>query len=393
MSRSLATFFWTLLSLLASVQADNFFFILSQSPALTARLDPIRAPHNVSSHAHNFVGANGVSLETGGALDIKEESDCTTSPVQQDLSIYWSPQLYSYDQQQDRFNLVEFSGANIYYLFRGKDIRAFPTDLRMIAGNASGTEPAKTKQLEAATSFQCLDYKGGSKQSYLIPTTACPDGLRAQVTFPSCWNGKDLDSANHMSHMSYPVGDTPDNGDCPPTHPIRLPTLFYEFFYKTGAETNENNSRWVFAQGDALGYGMHADFIANWNEAVLQRAIDQCTGSLFGDVEKCASLSPSINRNKASDCLGVSTERAKGWVKTLPGCNPIKNGPHKGKGQPANCPAPGTTAPSTPPPSTKPDNVTPPSNGYGSDTGFGSADGHGHFKPFGKKGCALRKRR
>ena len=35
----------------------------------------------------------------------------------------------------------------------------------------------------------------------------CTGGLRAEVTFPSCWDGLNLDSADHKSHMAYPGPD------------------------------------------------------------------------------------------------------------------------------------------------------------------------------------------
>src|SRR6266545_4318178 len=40
----------------------------------------------------------------------------------------------------------------------------------------------------------------------------CPGGgVRRVLEFPSCWNGKDTDSANHRTHIVFPA----DNGQCP----------------------------------------------------------------------------------------------------------------------------------------------------------------------------------
>lgn len=159
----------------------------------------------------------------------------------------------------------------------------------MIAGNASATSRNPDSQASRAVSFVCQNFKSGSSQHDDIPVGPCPDGLRTQVSekgkhpvsalrvsltkdvfsfqslsqivFPSCWDGKNLDSANHQSHMSYPNSTTPDNGDCPKSHPIKLVTLFYEFIWSTGSQTNPNHSRWVLANGDAVGYTFHADFM------------------------------------------------------------------------------------------------------------------------------------
>lgn len=42
----------------------------------------------------------------------------------------------------------------------------------------------------------------------------------------ACWDGKNLDSPDHKSHMAFPSGVT--TGSCPTTHPVRFITLFYE---------------------------------------------------------------------------------------------------------------------------------------------------------------------
>jgi hypothetical protein len=40
-----------------------------------------------------------------------------------------------------------------------------------------------------------------------------------------------LDSPDHHSHVSYPMGTNADVGDCPTSHPVRLPMLFYEILF------------------------------------------------------------------------------------------------------------------------------------------------------------------
>jgi len=62
----------------------------------------------------------------------------------------------------------------------------------------------------------------------------CPDGIRGSITFPSCWDGKNLDSPDHRSHMAYsPGGAVLANAKCPATHPIRVPQLMYEMQWDT----------------------------------------------------------------------------------------------------------------------------------------------------------------
>lgn len=74
---------------------------------------------------------------------------------------------------------------------------AFPTGLRMVAGDPARTTYNDSDPTNKAIGFVCLDFSGQSSSSTAFPTTNCKDGLRAQVTFPSCWDGKNLDSDDH----------------------------------------------------------------------------------------------------------------------------------------------------------------------------------------------------
>ena len=92
----------------------------------------------------------------------------------------------------------------------------------MIAGNVARTTYNASNVADLAVNYVCLDYSGTSTTTNQFPTTQCPDGLRAQIVFPSCWDGVNLDSSDHQSHVSYPNGTAPDNGDCPSTHPVKV---------------------------------------------------------------------------------------------------------------------------------------------------------------------------
>ena len=43
----------------------------------------------------------------------------------------------------------------------------------------------------------------------------CGGGTVLQIRFPDCWDGRNLDSADHKSHMAYTVG-----GGCPSNYPV-----------------------------------------------------------------------------------------------------------------------------------------------------------------------------
>ena len=44
--------------------------------------------------------------------------------------------------------------------------------------------------------------------------------LHMVLTFPDCWDGEHVDSADHVSHMAYSA-----RGRCPGTHPVSVPQL------------------------------------------------------------------------------------------------------------------------------------------------------------------------
>lgn len=312
-------------------------WILAHHKLKQARIDPIVTPGKPSSHVHSLVGANGVSEDTTTADDLVEASNCTTSGLTSDMSAYWAPTLYNYNSNNDTFSPQPLDYVNTYYLMRGNvNITAFPRGLQLLAGNATRRSLGPTKQADNTVSFVCLNYKDGSSQWPTFPPGPCPQGLRTQVVFPSCWNGKDLVSADH-SHVVYPLGNNADNGQCPDSHNVRLPTLFYEFVWGVHNTDNSGNSTWVLSNGDAIGYSFHADFIAAWNVTVLQEAIDTCAGNLFNGVENCPPLNATLDRAGARACTAVSTEAVTGSIASLPGCNMVWNGPHAGKGLTPGC--------------------------------------------------------
>lgn len=338
-SSLMLAFLYALLAMQQAVATTSnpIFFILSHGRMKTSRVDPIVSPGQASSHVHNFVGMNGINANTTTVDALEQASNCTTAPLTDDKSSYWAPQLYTYNSN-GTFSPVPLAFVNTYYLMRGGKINhtAFPQGLKMIAGDAKATGPAATKVQQDAVSFVCLDYVNGSSQSKTFPQKACPQGLRTQIIFPSCWNGQSLYEKD-MSHVVYPKGTSASTGTCPDTHTIRLPTLFYEFIWSVGKTNNVGNSSWVLANGDAFGYSFHADFFANWNVTTLQSAIDECSGSLFNSIEKCPPLARTVDRKAASKCRGESTEPLSGSLSYLPGCNIVYNGPHAGQGLAPGC--------------------------------------------------------
>lgn len=111
---------------------------------------------------------------------------------------------------------------------------------------------------QRAIGFNCLNYAKapeGSLSRHFLPDKAyldanCADGVRFEHMFPSCWNGVDVDSPDHRSHVAYP--DLVMTGNCPKSHPKRLISLFYEIIWNTAAFKGRNG-RFVISNGDIQG--------------------------------------------------------------------------------------------------------------------------------------------
>jgi hypothetical protein len=207
----------------------------------------------------------------------------------------------------------------------------------MLQGNPFRKTFDKTNPDDNAVSYVCL---GGGPETANDPEWFqrndffkhnCPGGMRAQVNFRSCWDGKNLDSPDHASHMAWPSGGV-DGGTCPSSHPVHLPMLFYEVIYEVqNFPFNADGPTWVFAQGDTTGYGMHGDFVNGWptnanGDSILQQAINQC--DVGGVLENCPPFVPFLDSASAQSCQPanpkVNEDIGDGHtIKALPGNNPV----------------------------------------------------------------------
>lgn len=314
------------------------------------RADPIVDPLGVSGHVHKITGGNAFNMNKRMTYKDTQQSKCSSCLIKQDLSNYWTPKLY-YHGENGSYTSVPMVGDSsadlnggmvVYYQQRGPDtnnLTAFPEGFRMLAG-----DPFKRNFTDdfpgEAINFACL---GSNKdETNNLPNYNCPDGLRAQVYFPSCWNGKDLDSDDHKSHMSYPASGSHDNGPCPASHPVQTISLFFEVLYDTNQFADQwygDSQPFVFSNGDPTGYGFHGDFINGWDVPTLQAVTDQCNDlSAFGATDKahCPPID-EVSNDEQTACKVPSQidEPVRGLLKRLPGCNPIQEGP--GYGKKAHC--------------------------------------------------------
>ncbi|EFQ34211.1 hypothetical protein CGRA01v4_03966 [Colletotrichum graminicola] len=362
-----------------AVGVDAFWRMECRARVGLARVDPLMNFGTPATHVHAIHGSNGFS-PTANYGDLVA-GDCTSCAVTQDRSAYWHPALYFQDASTNEFELVDQVGGMLaYYLLNDQDIKAFPAGFRMIAGDTdrrnytagdpSQPDPPKsawstlgqTKQSDLeqrAIGFNCLNYARapeGTLYRHALPDKAfldanCADGVRFEMMFPSCWNGKDVDSPDHKSHMAYP--DLVMTGTCPDGFETSVPNLLYEVIWDTAAYKSRNG-RFVIANGDLQGFGYHADFMSGWDEDFLQSAVNTCT-NLSGRIEDCPLFNIQSD-DKAAQCQMkvpsvLSLENVTGPVTSLPG-NVIITGDPSTEGGPAPVipsPSSSSSAPAAPP--------------------------------------------
>lgn len=143
---------------------------------------------------------------------------------------------------------------------------------------------------QKAIGFNCLgsDPPEGSLQRHFLPSKTwideiCPAGLRLELMFPSCWDGVNVDSDDHRSHVAFP--SLVQDGMCPYGFLKRIPAIFYEIAWDTTPFQNLSGS-FVLANGDSTGFGYHGDFVSGWNSTILEAAGERCTDP-SGEVEQC----------------------------------------------------------------------------------------------------------
>lgn len=258
-----------------------------------AKDDPIVYP-NVpgASHLHAFFGNAGINAySTNESLRTTGNSTCSGGIANR--SGYWVPALI------DTTTGIALPPYDVITYYKSEVpeyadyVTVPPNGLRMIAGNQKPMSIA-----DSSANFICLDATqtmnpanwGIIWNSDHIQT--CGDGtsrytLRFKIVFPQCWDGKNIDSPDHQSHMAFAckfgqcelangtIGKT-ING-CPVTHPVLIPqvTINGDFSKLDPTHTYRLSSD-NYDPKYAGGYSLHADWMNGWDETIMKRVVDSC---------------------------------------------------------------------------------------------------------------------
>ena len=184
---------------------------------------------------------------------------------------------------------------------------------RMIAGDAA--ETSETKVNKASICHRCWDkpdentFVGGApctgSDTVAIPKDKKCQKIRQTIIFPTCWDGKNLDSPDHKSHVAYGTSRSPGGGgSCSDSKfPVKLPQIMYEVMWDTSSFIKDANN-WP-ASGDPYVYSMnqggsaaHGDYVFGWKDDSLQKAMDK-----------------NCNLNKACPAAGLTTQTPEQYSK------------------------------------------------------------------------------
>lgn len=207
------------------------------------------------SHEHEFFGNVATNASSTFTSLVNKPSTCSDIG---DRSAYWVPTLFI-----DGSRVVPRRIDAYYRVAEGiapASVKTFPNGLRALAGDRHASTPVSLQVVAWACGLS-------PNLSHTPPKNCTPDRpVQLRLTFPSCWDGTHVSSADFTSHLSYPTGK-----GCDTTHPVHLAQLTVVVHYPL---TGTWKTGWL-ASGDFAT--AHGDFFDAWQP---QRISDQVTGCL-----------------------------------------------------------------------------------------------------------------
>jgi hypothetical protein len=256
--------------------------------------DPIVYPgQHGKSHLHQFYG----NLAADGASDYASlrangNSTCgdPNNPAAVNRSGYWMPAMLD-----GSGHVVKPEYVAIYYkripLSDPKCHRSNPGSIGDCVGIPTGLKFITGYNMQGGTTdahpfFYCQDgdvtgVKARSSELHENMNQViadCPVGARLTLNLggPDCWDGKNLDTPDHRSHLSHgsSVWDAALNQSyyrCDDAHPYHIPQMTLMAFYTVDA--NFAAGRWRLSSDDmvpgaAPGTTFHADYWEAWSPTI-----------------------------------------------------------------------------------------------------------------------------
>jgi Domain of unknown function (DUF1996) len=232
--------------------------------------DPIVHPGAPgAAHLHSYFGNTGSNaFSTNSSLMSSGNSTCDGGTLNR--STYWLPSIIDAGGQP----ITPISNM-IYYkqgyqgVTKEQIVSILPNGLELVAGNPNqSVDPGDNRFVH----WSCSTLSWRGRQAY-IPECPAGETMKAEINFPQCWDGKNLSSADHKSHMAYGVWQV----GCPATHPVGIPAIAFNVFWRvpSGGTTGWRLSSDMYS-GGAGGYSLHGDLIMAWDPATSSAWLNNC---------------------------------------------------------------------------------------------------------------------
>ena len=277
------------------------------APSHNAYNDPIVYPGQPGkSHLHTFFGNTLADANsTYSSLRTTGDSTCNALP---NRSAYWVPAMLNGSGK-----VVMPDYLAVYYKrMPSSDPRCktlatacvpLPRGLRYIFGY-NMFDPASTPTNIAKRWWNCdgPNATAGHFATIKEALAGCPAGSRlgAVLVAPDCWNGRELDSADHRSHLAYRVYDENAQPKCPAGYPYIIPEFQLGAWYTTDTTAGNwylSSDRMPGMTPSEPGTTFHADWFGAWEDSVLalwtNNCLDKllsCTGGDLGQGQQIKTL-------------------------------------------------------------------------------------------------------
>ncbi|OSC61895.1 hypothetical protein B5181_26045, partial [Streptomyces sp. 4F] len=237
---------------------------------------------NGAHHVHDYVGNQDNDAFSSDEDLANADTSCRN---QGDRSTYYWPVLRLQDGTEE-FDANELGGgaegnvgrilkpAQAELKFVGNqqgDVVAMPKFLRIITGDAKSFTNGDAN---ANSSWSCTGFED---RQVTDKYPLCPEGSQVVRTsnFQSCWDGQNIDSANHRDHMAF----VQEDGGCPNGFQA-IPQLQVRLVYDIPTPTVENgqvrNPYAVDSFPEQLHKPItdHNDFINVMDEDLMNEVVD-----------------------------------------------------------------------------------------------------------------------
>ncbi|MEU4932614.1 DUF1996 domain-containing protein [Streptomyces yokosukanensis] len=175
---------------------------------------------NGAHHVHDYVGNQKVNAFSSNQTFLQGGSSCQN---RNDLSAYYWPVIRLQDGTQEKDANADGGGKDLnvgrilvaqqaqikYVGSPASKVVAMPQFLRIITGDAKAFTNGTAN---ANAHWSCTGFENKVQLTTQYPI--CPQGSKVVRTFAfqNCWDGQNIDSANHRTHVAFP---DPASGVCP----------------------------------------------------------------------------------------------------------------------------------------------------------------------------------